>query len=288
MELTIIKQSEAGASCAGAYIDSREVAAFIGKRHDHLLRDIAGYLRILEKIIAPNFGGNDFFVASEYKDSIGRTLPCYLLSKMGCELVANKLNGEKGVMFTAVYVAKFNALESAEREREMAAYNKPRLSEFNAAARNVLGGMSYACVNPDRVMSFLRGVYNPLGIEVREIGDEYGYLTVTQIARALGVYSENGLPHGHAIAAIVEKLEIGAGHSVIVPYGLVGFSFRYDCDVLEAVYNWLIENRFPHEVPHLNFDYHIYYYSQLSMFRGGGNDETINLDDDDWDFGDEE
>ena len=48
-ELTIIKRGDT------AYIDSREVAEIIGKRHDHLLRDIDGYLKILGKITAPNF-----------------------------------------------------------------------------------------------------------------------------------------------------------------------------------------------------------------------------------------
>jgi phage regulator Rha-like protein len=39
----------------------------------------------MAKSIAPKFGVNDFFLESSYLDSIGRTLPCYLLSKMGCD-----------------------------------------------------------------------------------------------------------------------------------------------------------------------------------------------------------
>jgi len=42
-DLTIIKQD------GGMYIDSRDVAEVIGKRHDNLLRDIAGYLKIMRK-----------------------------------------------------------------------------------------------------------------------------------------------------------------------------------------------------------------------------------------------
>jgi phage regulator Rha-like protein len=45
MELTIIKQN------GGAYIDNREVAEAIGKRHDNLLRDIDGYVWILKKLV---------------------------------------------------------------------------------------------------------------------------------------------------------------------------------------------------------------------------------------------
>lgn len=92
-------------------IDSREVAVMTGKRHDHLLRDINGYVEILQKSTAPNFGVSDFFIPDSYQDSTGRTLPCYLLTKKGCDMVANKMTGEKGVMFTAYYVSRFEAME---------------------------------------------------------------------------------------------------------------------------------------------------------------------------------
>lgn len=82
----------------------------IGKTHAHLMRDIQGYVEILKKSIESKFGFNDFFIESTYKDSIGRTLPCYLLTKKGCDMVANKMTGEKGVLFTAAYVTAFEAM----------------------------------------------------------------------------------------------------------------------------------------------------------------------------------
>lgn len=92
-------------------VDSREVAEMLEKRHDHLLRDIAGYVEILEKNTAPNFGVSDFFVESSYQDSTGRTLKCYLLTRKGCDMIANKMTGEKGVLFTATYVTRFEEME---------------------------------------------------------------------------------------------------------------------------------------------------------------------------------
>lgn len=91
-------------------VDSRQVAEMIGKTHAHLMRDIQGYVEILKKSIESKFGFNDFFIESTYKDSIGRTLPCYLLTKKGCDMVANKMTGEKGVLFTAAYVTAFEAM----------------------------------------------------------------------------------------------------------------------------------------------------------------------------------
>lgn len=91
-------------------VDSREVAEMIGKSHAHLMRDITGYAKILAESTESNFGLSDFFIPNTYKDSTGRTLPCYLLTKKGCDMVANKMTGEKGVLFTAAYVTAFEAM----------------------------------------------------------------------------------------------------------------------------------------------------------------------------------
>ena len=91
-------------------VDSRQVAEMVGKNHKDLMRSIREYVETLDRSIERNFAPNDFFIESTYKDSIGRTLPCYLLTKKGCDMVANKMTGEKGVLFTAAYVTAFEAM----------------------------------------------------------------------------------------------------------------------------------------------------------------------------------
>ena len=91
-------------------VDSRDVAEMIGKSHAHLMRDISGYAQILCNSTESNFGLSDFFIPHTYKDSTGRTLPCYLLTKKGCDMVANKMTVEKGVLFTAAYVTAFERM----------------------------------------------------------------------------------------------------------------------------------------------------------------------------------
>lgn len=106
-------------------VDSRQVAEMTGKQHKHLLRDIAGYIEILSQSIESKIGPNEFFIESSYKDSIGRTLPCYLLTKKGCDMVANKMTGEKGVLFTAAYVTAFEAMrEHIQRVKPMTEYQQ--------------------------------------------------------------------------------------------------------------------------------------------------------------------
>lgn len=93
--------------------DSRDVAEMVGKEHKNLLRDIKGYMGILLGSSLSLVNANDFFKESSYKDSTGRELPSYLLTKKGCDMVANKMTGEKGVLFTAAYVTRFEELEKA-------------------------------------------------------------------------------------------------------------------------------------------------------------------------------
>lgn len=88
--------------------DSRDVAEMVGKRHDHLLADIRKYIEILD---SQDFGSRHFFISSYYINSQNKQMPCYLLTRKGCDMVANKLTGEKGVLFTAAYVTKFEEME---------------------------------------------------------------------------------------------------------------------------------------------------------------------------------
>lgn len=90
-------------------INSREVAEMIGKDHSNLMRDIRGYVQILEN---SNLNSQDFFLPSSYKvDGNNKTYDCFELTRKGCDMVANKMTGEKGVLFTAMYVTKFEEME---------------------------------------------------------------------------------------------------------------------------------------------------------------------------------
>lgn len=90
-------------------VDSREVARMVEKDHKNLIRDIRGYTDILT---GSKLSPLTFFVENTYVDSKGEERPNYLLTKQGCEMVANKMTGEKGVLFTAKYVQAFNQMEN--------------------------------------------------------------------------------------------------------------------------------------------------------------------------------
>lgn len=99
MELTIKQQT----------ITSREIAEMAGKRHDHVLRDIRKMEVAWEKITQTKFG------VSAYKDSTGRSLPQYLLTKTETLYIATKFNDEA----RARLVLRWEELEKAEKHEPL-------------------------------------------------------------------------------------------------------------------------------------------------------------------------
>jgi Rha family phage regulatory protein len=88
--------------------DSREVATVVESRHADLLEKIDGYIRHLTN---GDFRSLDYFVPSSYIDSKGEERPCFLCTKKGCDMIANKLQGKKGVHFTARYIEAFDKMK---------------------------------------------------------------------------------------------------------------------------------------------------------------------------------
>lgn len=104
-----------------ATIDSREVAELMNKRHSEILEYINGSNKVVGIIPTLLNGGiclANYFIESSYKDGSGKTNKCYLVTKMGCELLGNKQQGEKGILFTARYVERFNEMEAELRKGE--------------------------------------------------------------------------------------------------------------------------------------------------------------------------
>lgn len=95
-------------------INSREVAEMMARRHGQVLKMIeggAGEVGIIKVLTEHDFVLSDYFIESSYKDASGKSNKCYECTKMGCEMLANKLTGEKGILFTAKYVKRFNDME---------------------------------------------------------------------------------------------------------------------------------------------------------------------------------
>ncbi|MCC3868468.1 Rha family transcriptional regulator [Terrisporobacter mayombei] len=106
-------------------IPSYEVAEMMETRHSKVIRmvegdeDRAGIIPTLRKA---QMGVSKYFIESTYKvEGNNKTYKCYECTKLGCDMLANKMTGEKGILFTAKYVERFNEmvenpLENASKE----------------------------------------------------------------------------------------------------------------------------------------------------------------------------
>lgn len=96
------------AEITGTVIASMEVAQMVDKKHCDLLRDIRKYC---EQLGESKIALSDFFTKSTYLSEQNKTMPCFLVTKKGCEFIAHKLTGQKGTEFTARYIDRFHEME---------------------------------------------------------------------------------------------------------------------------------------------------------------------------------
>ena len=102
-------------------ITTLEVAEMLGTRHYKILEKLDGTKDgktkgIIEILTAHDFVVSDYFMLSTYKDKSGKENRCYLVTKLGCNFLANKFTGEKGIIFTAKYAA-FSAIHCCKQNK---------------------------------------------------------------------------------------------------------------------------------------------------------------------------
>lgn len=92
----------------------------MGVKHTEILKKLEGTTKpdgkikqvgIIPTLTKGNFPLSDYFILSSYKDGSGKENKCYLVTKLGCDFLANKFTGEKGILFTARYVKRFDEME---------------------------------------------------------------------------------------------------------------------------------------------------------------------------------
>ena len=83
--------------------------SFFEKQHKHVLRDIA-------RITEPKSGLSENFIntnfkSDSYKDSTGRKLPCYFMTRDGFTMLVMGYTGQKAMKFKELYIKSFNKME---------------------------------------------------------------------------------------------------------------------------------------------------------------------------------
>lgn len=167
------------------FIDSREVAEMVGKEHSKLLRDIRSYT---EQLGQANFGQSDFFTESTYVNSQNKKMPCYQVTKKGCEFIAHKLTGVKGTEFTAKYINRFHEMEDAIKAHiptgnELIALAVVEAQKLLAQKEEEIKQLEDSVQQMDKVITEL----TPKADYADRILSSNDCMTVTQIAQDYGL-----------------------------------------------------------------------------------------------------
>ena len=132
----------------GQKITSVEVSEMIGKDHNKLLRDIRNYIIQLGE---SNLGHTEFFIESTYQTDQNRTMPCYMVSKKGCEFIAHKLTGIKGTLFTAQYIDRFHDMEEVVERGFDLTQLSPELQAIFAHDKKIQAVMDHMQYHDERL-----------------------------------------------------------------------------------------------------------------------------------------
>lgn len=180
------------------YVDSREVAEMLDKRHANLVRDIENYQDILSQ--NSKLSSDEYFLESNYQAGTGKQYKHYLLTKKGCDMVANKMTGSKGVMFTAMYVDAFHKMD--EHIKQQAQISTPT-SQLEAIKMFVQIQEEQQAFN-QRIENEVTGIRNIVGIETKNWRNDTNKI-LSAIAQHLGGGDMHKKIKSEAYTALEEK-----------------------------------------------------------------------------------
>lgn len=153
-------------------ISSREVAEMMEvKKHSDMLAKIDKLNQSLEN---GNFRSQDYWYESEYKTpGNNKTYREYQVTKKGCELIAHKTEGDKGVAFTVRYMERFERMENHIKQQIPQSYAQALLEAGRLA------------LEVERQQALIEEKTKTIGI-LTHVNKLY---TATEIAKELGFKS---------------------------------------------------------------------------------------------------
>lgn len=238
-------------------MDSREVAEMMEKTHAEIIQYLEGLnykdgrVKITGIIPTLEQSGDlqvaDYFIESTYNDR-GRIKKCYLITKMGCELLGNKLQGAKGILFSAKYVERFNQMERMLKEQSMDSYMIE--DPYSRALR-------WAEEYKEKVLLQKEiEVAKPKVAYYDNVLDTKGSMTTTQVAKSFGMTShklntylnDKGIQFKMSGMWMLYKEYDGKGYAEVRTY--VNKKRETTCHYLvwtekgkEFIYNLLLEDK---------------------------------------------
>ena len=177
------------------------------------MRDIRRYC---EQLGESKIALTDFFTESTYRTTQNKEMPCYNVTKKGCEFIAHKLTGIKGTEFTAKYINRFHDMEDTIRTgipQKKSSEDRFRIMEMNARSRmaqtymklaqvdtlsntykNVLVSKASEVLAGERIIP-LPEVQQRKAYSAKEIGDMFG-ISANKVGRLANQHRLKTAPFG--------------------------------------------------------------------------------------------
>ena len=230
-EKVILKRSEDGE----LVVTSRQVAEDFRKEHNDTKKRIRELIRDMGEI------SHNYFILSEYKDSLNRTQEEYLLTRDGFSLLVMGFTGSRALEWKLKYIEAFNKMEQAIKNpfahlsKELQAIiaidtkvqkieedfntfksNLPLLNvdckELQAEVRKkgieVLGGYRSAAYNNKSLRS---RTYQDIQYQIkREFGvNRYEAIKSRQVDKAIEIIRDYKAPYALADEITIENNQVG-------------------------------------------------------------------------------
>lgn len=160
-------------------ITSLEVAEMVGRTHDNVLKDIRNVIKQIGSVK----NHESYFSETSYRNSQNKELPCYLLTKKGCELYSTRMTGAKGTQFAVAYIERFNQMEDHIKESRMQLPTDPM---------EILKLTFEAQENTDKKVKEVENRVTDLEENMVLSAGDYGYISrrinqrVSEVARGFG------------------------------------------------------------------------------------------------------
>ena len=151
-----------------------------------------------------------------------------------------------------------------ERTAKLDRAEAMRLNALSRLAKPLIEMYKEADVSPAFKIRAMENFYGSDGPKLPEgaLTEPEPIMDATAIAKELGIVSNAGIPHAHAVGAIISDLNLTGDEVVVVPFfknGHASTGYAYKASVCEKVRLWLDERHWPTVISSGSKNYHVQY-----------------------------
>lgn len=151
-----------------------------------------------------------------------------------------------------------------ERKAKLDRAEAMRLNALSRLAKPLIEMYKEADVSPAFKIRAMENFYGSDGPKLPEgaLTEPEPIMDATAIAKELGIVSNAGIPHAHAVGAIISDLNLTGDEVVVVPFfknGHASTGYAYKSSVCEKVRLWLDERHWPTVISSGSKNYHVQY-----------------------------